>query len=225
MSQLDRLEMVLKGRTDCFWQHCAAVLVPFAGPHGDLSAVEIEVFDSQSEDFGDPQPGPVEQLADQQIRPREFRQQGLDFPAAEYNRETFGTFGGDGEDFLVEGKMEHLQIEEFQGCQSLVLGGGGDRAVDCQMGQKGLDVPLGEVLRVFQVVVKDISFDPGKISLFGPIGVVLPAQRIPNTVEKLFLGHLTPWECEPMLYCDYRGERAWETSPWEIKISRPHDNA
>jgi hypothetical protein len=44
--------------------------------------------------------------------------------------------------------MQHILIKEHDGAESLVLGAGGDAAVDCQVGQEGRDLVLPHVTGV-----------------------------------------------------------------------------
>jgi hypothetical protein len=70
--------------------------------------------------------------------------------------------------------------------QSLDPGWGGDILLDSRISQERFDIILGEIRRVFQLVVEDIALDPGRISLSSAVGVVFPAQGIQDAVEEFF---------------------------------------
>lgn len=51
---------------------------------------------------------------------------------------------------------------------------------------------LTHLFRVAFMVIKNVSFNPGSIGLFGTESVVFTAQSIADTIEKFFPAHQTP---------------------------------
>jgi hypothetical protein len=56
------------------------------------------------------------------------------------------------------------------------------------MGQKGADVRVVHVGRVFPVVKKDVALDPVDIGLFRPDAVMLAAKGIAHLIQQLRFG-------------------------------------
>jgi hypothetical protein len=106
-----------------------------------------------------------------------------DFGAGEDGGEAFGASGADGVDRLFEGFAEHGSEEEEDGAEGLVLGGGGDLAVDGKVGEEGGDVGGGEISWEAAAVEEDEAPDPAEVADFGAEGVVFPAEDEAGLVE------------------------------------------
>jgi len=190
VGQPDSPDVSFEGRKDSLGKQRAAVLTPLTGADSDLPAIKIQVLDPQSEGFRDPQAGPVEQLADQPMGSGQFPEDSLDLAAAEHHGQVFGALSGDREDLFVQLDAKHLLIEELQGRQSLVLGGGGDGFIDCQVGQILFDLHLAHFAGVALVMEKNKTLDPGQIGFFSAVGIVEAPDLMPDLVEQFRRRHL-----------------------------------
>ena len=115
---------------------------------------------------------------------------GEGFAAGEDGGKAFGAFGRGGEKDRVKFFLEDCAIEEEDGRESLVLGGGGDVLFDGEVGEEGLDFWGAHFERVAFVVVEDEAAHPVEVGLFGAVGVVFGAQDVAGLVKKFF-GHGT----------------------------------
>ena len=76
--------------------------------------------------------------------------------------------------------MEDFTVEEENGAKSLVLGGGGNMALGCQVHEEGLDFRSAHVVRVAfdirraqsRILEEDIAAHPIEVGFFGAKGVV-----------------------------------------------------
>lgn len=84
--------------------------------------------------------------------------------------------------------MEHLAIQEQQGAESLVLGGGCDVAFGGEMGEERLHLGCAHVFGMAFAVEKDEAFDLGDVGLLGADGIVLAADSVAHEVEELLPG-------------------------------------
>lgn len=84
---------------------------------------------------------------------------------------------------------EDLAVEEEEGAEGLVLGGGGDVALNGEVCEEAPDVIGAEVARVAQVVEVDVAADPADVGLFGAVTVVAGAQGGAEGVEEGGAGH------------------------------------
>jgi len=73
---------------------------------------------------------------------------------------------------------EDIAIEEEEGIEGLVLGGGGDVPVHGQVGEKGLDFGRAHVIGVALVMEQDVTPDPVQVSGFGANGVMFEADGV-----------------------------------------------
>jgi len=62
--------------------------------------------------------------------------------------------------------FKHLTVEEQQGAEGLVLGGGGDVLLHGQVGEKGLNFRDSHLLWVSLAVEQDVALDPVHVGLF-----------------------------------------------------------
>lgn len=86
--------------------------------------------------------------------------------------------------------VEDVAVEEEEGGERLVLGGGGDVFFDGEVGEEGLDFWGAHVFGVAFAVEEDVAFDPVAVGLFGAVGVVFEAQGVGDLVEEFARGFL-----------------------------------
>ena len=79
---------------------------------------------------------------------------------------------------------EHLAIEEEQGAQGLVLGGGSDFVVNGERGQEGGDLGGAHLSRVALAMEEDVTRDPLDVRLLGASAVLPGADGLADPVEK-----------------------------------------
>jgi hypothetical protein len=68
--------------------------------------------------------------------------------------------------------FQHLAVEEQKGAEGLILSGGSDIFVHCQVGQEGFDLGSAHLGRMADVVEVDVAFDPVDVGLFGADGIM-----------------------------------------------------
>lgn len=107
--------------------------------------------------------------------------------------EAAGAFSADGVEGEVEVDPEDLAVEEEDGAEGLVLGGGGDAPFDGEVGEEGFDLRRAHFAGVAFVVEEDEPFDPGDVGLFGADGIVFAADRISDLVEKFLRSFARCW--------------------------------
>ena len=90
-----------------------------------------------------------------------------------------------GVDGVVQLLAEDLAIEEEQRAEGLVLRGGGDVALDGQVGEERLDLRAAHIFGVALAVEQDEAPDPIDVGLLGADGVVLDANRVAHLIEQL----------------------------------------
>lgn len=79
--------------------------------------------------------------------------------------------------------MQNSPIEEEQGAEGLVLGGGGDMLVDGQVGQESLNFRAAHLFGVAFVMEEDVTFDPVEISGFGMERVMFEPEGFADLIE------------------------------------------
>jgi len=83
----------------------------------------------------------------------------------------FGFFGADEVGGKFDFDLENVAVEEENGAEGLVLGGGGDVFFDGEVGDEFLDSFGAHVFGVFFVVEEDVACDPIFVGLLGADGV------------------------------------------------------
>lgn len=104
------------------------------------------------------------------------------FLAGEDGGKPLGAFGRgrqDGFDFFVE----DFAVEEEDGGEGLVLGGGGNVAVVSEVKEEGLDFGGAHFEGVAFAVEEDVAAHPVKVGLFGAIGVVFEVEGAAGLFE------------------------------------------
>lgn len=92
------------------------------------------------------------------------------------------------------GAVEDFAVEEEEGAEGLVLGGGGDVLIDGEVGEEGFDPSAGSghslggahVGGVLFAMKEDEALDPVDVGLFGAEGVVFEAEFVPHLIQKFY---------------------------------------
>lgn len=156
-------------------------------------AGEVDILGAQAAAFQDPQAGAVEQASHQledAVEPLEHR---ADFLPAQDDGQSRGPLGAD--DVVEPGQvnLQHLAVQEEEGAQRLVLGGGGNSAVDGQGGEKRRDLRGTHLGRVPLAVEEDVALDPLDVGLLRLPAVVAGADGRPHPVEQPGGGRGVTW--------------------------------
>ena len=113
-----------------------------------------------------PEPGAVEQAGHEAWHPLEPLEHGANLVARQENRQPLRALGA--HDPVEPGKvdLQHVSVQEQEGAQGLVLGGGGHLAIDRQRGEEACDL-LGAHLGRMALGVKeeDVALDPRDVGL------------------------------------------------------------
>jgi hypothetical protein len=192
----DVFDLGLEGGDDGFREDGGAVVFTFAIADDDLAITEVNVFDAQAETFHEAESASVEDFGHELGKPSHVVDNGEGFLLGEDGGKGFGFFGADevgGEfDFLVE----NVAIQEDDGAEGLVLGGGGEAALGGEVGDEGLDFGDAHVFGMAFIVEEDVAANPVYVGLFGAVGVMLDANGVADLFEEFFgLGGRCAWGC------------------------------
>jgi len=178
--------MTLEGGMKALGEHGRSVLSPFSIPHMEAAKGKVELFDPEAQGLRETQATAVEKMGNEPVwAGGECREQAPHFVAREHRGESLGTVGSvEGTD-IIEHLVEHLFVEEHQGIEGLVLGGGRHVAVRGQMVQERPDVLFIEMARVSSVVEANEAFGPADVRLFCVIAVLAALADLPYLVEEL----------------------------------------
>lgn len=183
MSGFDAHEMSLQRRFERLRQHRQAIFRAFAIADGDLIIMKIDVFDAQSHTLHQSQAGAVEQAGHQPERAIEAAENRLDFGFCEDEGQLGRRFRVGNIAEPVQRLFENIFIEKQDGAEGLILGSGGDVAVDSQMREEVLDFAFAHCGRVTFAVKENEFSDPAHIGIFGANAVVSQAYFISHLFE------------------------------------------
>ena len=103
---------------------------------------------------------------------------------------------------------QDLPVQEEDGSQRLVLGGGGDVAIACQGGQEGHDVFRSQLPRMPPAVEEDVPAHPIGVGPLRAQAVVAETDALAQAVEKTRFGASGRcWICRKgcwVCHCRYR---------------------
>ncbi len=109
---------------------------------------------------------------------------GFGFVFGEDGGYAFAAFGADeAEVGLVEFDVEDVAVEEEDGADDLILGGGGGFAVYDEVGDELVDLGCAHFFGVAFVVVEDVFAHPLDVGFFGAWGVLFEADVVAVLVE------------------------------------------
>ena len=111
-------------------------------------------------------------------------EEALDLAAVEDGRKPFGSLGAG--DVLQDQILatENLLIEEYEGVEGLVLGRGGDLALDGEVAQEGDDLRLAHFVGMALAVKQDVALGPFEVGLLGADAVVLAADEVAHLPQQ-----------------------------------------
>ena len=188
------LDLAAEGFDQGGRQEGGPVLAALAVADDDVHLVEIDILDPQPEALHQPEAGPVQQAGGEPGGAVELGQDGAGLLAAEDGRQPLGGLGPHG---LALDPCQRLSqddlVEEEQGAEGLVLGGGGQVLLDRQMGQEGDDFGLGHLEGMPLAMEQDESLRPVDVGVLGADAVMQSPGGLADLVQQLgHVGHRLP---------------------------------
>jgi hypothetical protein len=159
-----------------------AILGPFAIPDHDLELGKVHVLDAQSDALTDAQPATVEKLGHQLVGSCDTGEKGLNLILGEDRGQVAWALSPHGLKIEVEGLEQDVFVEEGDGVEGLVLGGGGDLLLDGEVREESFDFGLAEVGGVAFVVEEDEAAHPVDVGSFGGEGVVFALEDVAKAI-------------------------------------------
>ena len=187
MNGLGLDEVFAHGGDDAIGEHGDAVVSAFSIVDNDAMIFKIDIFDAQAQTFHEAQSAAVHDLYHEFVRACHVGDDCTHFFCGEYVRDTFSFFGSDEvEGGLVEFDVEGVAVEEEDGADGLVLGGGRGFPIHDEVGDELVDLWDTHFSRVSFVVKEDVFANPLDVGLFGAVRVLFEANIIPKLVEEFF---------------------------------------
>jgi hypothetical protein len=94
----------------------------------------------------------------------------------------FRTLGRYREDFFFKRDSEDFLVKELEGGEGLILGGGSDTFINCQVGQIGFNLDLTHFAGVAFIMEEDKAFYPGGIGFFSGVGIIKALNGCSNLI-------------------------------------------
>lgn len=187
VEELDAFDVLSEGGDHAVGQHGDSVVASFSVVDKDAVVVEVYVFDAQAEAFHEAESGSVHDLSHEFVGRFHGGDDGAGFFFGEDDGDAFAFFGtGEVEEGLVELEVEDVAVEEEDGADGLVLGGGGGLAFDDEVGDELADLFGAHFFGVAFVVVEDVFANPFEVGFFGARGVLFEADVVAVVVEEFF---------------------------------------
>ena len=183
--EADLFDLPPEGGDDGIGQGRDAVFFPLSIADGDGFVFKVNILDAQSDTFHKAKAGAVEDLGHEFKEAVHLSNDAHGFIAAEDGGKTFGAFSGGKQnrfDFLVE----HFAVQEEDGAEGLVLGGGGDVPFGGEVDDIGTDLVGAHLGGMLFMVEEDVAADPIEVGFFGAVGVMLKAEGVLHLFEKFF---------------------------------------
>lgn len=161
---------------DAVWEDGDPVVASFAVVDEDSVIVEVYVFYAEAEAFHESEAASVHDLGHEFVG---FFHAGDDvfcFGDGEDVWYPFSFFGAyEFEPGFIQWYFEDVAVEEHDGADGLVLGGGGGFALDDEVCDELVDLVYAHFFGVAFVVVEDVFADPLEVGFFGAVGVLFEA--------------------------------------------------
>jgi hypothetical protein len=143
------------------------IAVALAPTHEELAAIEVDVLHAQGEGLHEAEAAAVEKLGDEAEGRIETVEERDDLATAEHGGEMLGALGALEAVEVGYGEVEDATVEEEEGTEGLVLGGGGGVALDGEMIEESGDLGGAEGAGVAAAVEGDEGADPVEVGLLG----------------------------------------------------------
>lgn len=176
-----------QGGDDAIREGCLAVVAAFSVVDEDAVVFKVYIFDAQTKTFHEAQPGAVHDLYHEFVGGSHVLDDGFGFVFRENGGDAFASFGADEAEIgLVEFEVEDVAVEEENGTNDLILGGGGGFAVYDEVGDKLFNFVRSHFFGMAFVVVENVLPHPLDVGLFGAWGVLFEADGFFVLFEEFF---------------------------------------
>ena len=163
-------EVFAHRRNDAVWEHGDAIVSAFSIVDKDAMIFKVNVLDAKAQTFHEAESGAVHNLRHKFVWACHVGDDGAHFFYGENVGDSFSFFGSDEvEGGLVEFDVEGVAVEEEDGADGLILGGGGGFAVDDEVGDELVDLGDTHFTRVAFVVKEDVCPNPFDVGFFGAV--------------------------------------------------------
>lgn len=165
-------------------QHRDAILGAFPVAHQNFPALEVDIFDPQSDRFHDPHARAVQQFREEPVVAPEAIEQPCRLGSREHRGQARGRLCPDD---TVEPRQladEDLPIEEKQRALRLILRRCSDLQFRREVREEFLDVACRQFRRVAIAVEANEAFDPVDVRLLGSKTVMLEPYAGPDLVKQ-----------------------------------------
>lgn len=191
----DLREMGVQAGTQAVREHGEAIFVSFATADDDLPSVEVNIFDPESDAFHEPQSAAVEEFCHQSVNAAHGGENGVRFRGREDDGEAAGAMGGVQVAEVAKRLAEGIAVEEDEGIEGEIVGGGGDLEFHCQEVEERADAIGSGVLRfgpVWKAFVQkaEVSLRPSEVCFFGTEGVAPLAEDKSHVCQAVGAGSL-----------------------------------
>ncbi len=141
--------------------------------------LKVYIFDAQPQAFHEPQSAAIHDLHHEFVWSGHLGDDGFGFLLGEDGGNALAFFGADEiENFTLQLDVEDVAIEEEDGADRLILGGGGGFTFDDEMGDELVDLRDAHFARVAFVVKENVFTNPVNVGFFGARGVLLDADLV-----------------------------------------------
>lgn len=175
-------------------EHGHAVVAALAIVDNDAMVFEINIpstssghrLDPQSQTFHQPKSTTIHDLNHEFMCACHVGNDGPGFIPGKHNGNTLALFGSDKvEGGFIQINFQEAAIEEDNGAQRLILGGGRYDTSGGEVRDEGLDFLCAHIFGMAFVVKEDAAANPGYVGFFGALGVMFDADGITHLVEEL----------------------------------------
>lgn len=180
-------QVLFEGVFQGLWQGNDTVFSAFTIMNGDGALTKIEVFDSESEGFHDPQPGTIHELGCKLPGIFETGDEGTDLgPSHDDGRAALATGWGE----VIKGEFRNSKDvfdEEDDGIERLTLGGWSDVLFEGEALEVGRNCRRSGVVRglaEFFVTEADEAAIPINVGFLGGNGVVFESDGAAEVVDE-----------------------------------------
>jgi len=159
----------------------AAALEDVGVDHGGLYIFVAEEFLDRPDVIAD-----FKQVSGKRVSERMTPEENLHFVFGKDNRQRRGLLGAHQVNALINLLLQDVAVKKENGRESLSLGGGGDLAIDGQVGQEGRDFGRAHIFGMAELVEVDRAFDPIYVSFFGTDGIMFDTDSGAELVEEFW---------------------------------------
>lgn len=167
----------------------------------DGATFKVEILDTQGQHFREAHAGAVEKTRHEERKSLQVQEQAADFLPGEDDGESARAFGRLELRQLSDGNVQNVLIEEDDGVERLILGGGSHIPLHGEVIEEGRDGLGPQLGGVNLSVEEDVATDPSGVGLLGAVGPTAPADGGANLIEEPWLGrgseiaHTGPLSC------------------------------